>query len=198
MNVIDTAIAGVKIIEPDRFGDTRGWFCETYNAERYKAAGITADFVQDNESFSMKGVVRGLHWQASPHAQAKIVRVIRGAVWDVAVDIRKDSPTYGQHIACYLYTAESDFAKANLQQHLTTTPANIQFYIPRGFAHGFIVLEDNTLFSYKCDNFYCPSAERGLLFSDPALKIEWPDLGQPLILSEKDRHRPRFAEIEAC
>lgn len=197
MNVIDTAIAGVKIIEPDRFGDTRGWFCETYNAERYRTAGIMADFVQDNESFSMKGVVRGLHWQASPHTQAKIVRVIRGAVWDVAVDIRRGSPTYGQHIACYLYTAESEYAK-RLTANREPLAANRQLFIPRGFAHGFIVLEDNTLFSYKCDNLYHPASERGLLFSDPALKIEWPDLGLPLILSEKDRHHPRFAEIEAC
>lgn len=174
MKVIDTAIAGVKIIEPDYHRDGRRYFVETYNAQRYKAAGIAADFVQDNESFSSKGVVRGLHWQAAPHAQAKLVRVIKGAVWDVAVDIRKGSPTYGQHVACYLYDADSDFARSNQDQRLTTTPANVQFYIPRGFAHGFIVLENNTLFSYKCDNLYCPAADRGLRFDDPALNISWP------------------------
>ena len=179
MKVIDTEIEGVKIVEPDVFGDARGWFCETYNAGRYKAAGIDVTFVQDNESFSHKGVIRGLHWQAAPHTQAKLVRVIRGAVWDVVVDIRKGSPTFGRHVAVTL-SAEN----------------RRQFFIPRGFAHGFIVLEDNTLFSYKCDNLYCPSADRGLLFSDPALKIEWPDLGMDLTLSEKDRKHPTLAAIE--
>ena len=178
MNVIATDIEGVKIIEPQVFGDSRGWFVEQYNAERYKAAGITADFVQDNESFSSKGVVRGLHWQAAPYAQAKLVHVIHGAVWDVAVDIRKDSPTYGRHIAQVL-SAEN----------------RLQLYIPRGFAHGFIVLEDNTLFSYKCDNLYNPQSERGMRFDDPALGIEWPDIGCEIILSEKDRKHPLFKDI---
>ena len=178
MKVIDTAIPDVKVIEPDRFGDARGWFCETYNSERYKKAGITADFVQDNESFSSKGVVRGLHWQAAPYAQAKLVHVIHGAVWDVAVDIRKDSPTYGRHIAQVL-SAEN----------------RLQLYIPRGFAHGFIVLEDNTLFSYKCDNLYNPQSERGMRFDDPALGIQWPDIGCEIILSEKDRKHPLFKDI---
>ena len=179
MNVIDSEIAGVKIIEPVVFGDARGWLCEQYNAERYKAAGITVDFVQDNESFSHKGVVRGLHWQASPHTQAKLVRVIRGAVWDVAVDIRKGSPTFGRHVAVTL-TGEN----------------RKQFFIPRGFAHGFIVLEDDTLFSYKCDNIYSPAADRGMLFDDPVLGIEWPKLDVELRLSEKDRKHPTLSEIE--
>jgi len=179
MNVIETEIAGVKIVEPKVFGDARGWFVEQYSAERYKAAGIDADFVQDNESFSAKGVVRGLHWQAAPHAQAKLVRVVRGAVWDVAVDIRRGSPTFGRHVAVTL-SAEN----------------RRQFYIPRGFAHGFIVLEEGTLFSYKCDNLYCAEADRGLLFSDPALGIEWPDVGAPVVLSEKDRRHPLLKDIE--
>ena len=179
MKVIATAIADMKIIEPDYHRDGRGYFVEAYNAERYKAAGIAADFVQDNESCSMKGVVRGLHWQAAPHTQAKLVRVVRGAVWDVAVDIRKGSPTYGQHVAVTL-TGEN----------------GRQLFIPRGFAHGFIVLEDNTLFSYKCDNFYCQAADRGLRFNDPALNIDWADLGVPLVLSEKDQHQPLFNAIE--
>ena len=179
MKVIDTDIAGVKIVEPDRFGDERGWFCEQYNRARYLEAGIDADFVQDNESFSRKGVVRGLHWQAAPHTQAKLVRVIRGAVWDVAVDIRKGSPTFGKHVAVTL-TAEN----------------RKQFFVPRGFAHGFIVLEDDTLFSYKCDNLYCPSADRGLRFDDPALGIKWPEIGVKLTLSEKDSRHPGLAGIE--
>ena len=178
MKVIDTAIEGVKIIEPDYHRDGRGYFVETYNAERYKAAGIAVDFVQDNESFSMKGVVRGLHWQAAPHTQAKLVRVIKGAVLDVAVDIRKGSSTYGQHVAVTL-TGEN----------------GRQLFIPRGFAHGFIVLKDNTLFSYKCDNLYCPTADRGMRFDDPVLNIAWPDIGLPLTLSEKDRKHPIFSDI---
>lgn len=171
-------IPDVKTIIPQVFGDSRGWFVEQYNAERYKAAGITADFVQDNESFSSKGVVRGLHWQAAPWTQAKLVRVIRGAVWDVAVDIRKDSPTYGKYVSEIL-TAEN----------------HKQFYIPRGFAHGFIVLEDNTLFSYKCDNLYHPEADRGLKFDDPALGIEWPKLDVEIKLSEKDQKHPPLVGI---
>ena len=179
MKVIETAIEGVKIVEPAVFGDARGWFVEQYNAERYRAAGIAANFVQDNESFSSRGVVRGLHWQAGAAAQAKLVRVIRGSVWDVAVDIRKGSPTFGQHMAVTL-SAEN----------------KRQLFIPRGFAHGFIVLEDETLFSYKCDNLYTPAAERGMLFSDPALGIQWPEVGVPLTLSAKDQVHPPLAEIE--
>ena len=179
MKVLETEIEGVRIVEPDRFGDARGWFCEQYNKARYAEAGITADFVQDNESFSAKGVVRGLHWQAAPHTQAKLVRVIRGAVWDVAVDIRKGSPTFGRHVSVTL-TAEN----------------RRQFFVPRGFAHGFIVLEDDTLFSYKCDNLYCPAADRGMRFDDPALGIEWPRIGVELRLSDKDMRHPGLAGIE--
>ena len=179
MKAVETEIAGVKIIEPDVFGDARGWFCETYNAERYRNAGIENVFVQDNESFSSKGVVRGLHWQAAPHTQAKLVRVIQGAVWDVVVDIRKSSPTFGKHIAVTL-TGEN----------------RKQFYIPRGFAHGFIVLEDNTLFSYKCDNLYCPTAERGMRFDDPALGIKWPEVVSNAVLSDKDMRHPLLADIQ--
>ncbi len=179
MKVTETEIEGVKIVEPQVFGDARGWFVEQYNSARYKAAGITAEFVQDNESFSSKGVVRGLHWQAAPHTQAKLVRVIRGAVWDVAVDIRKGSPTFGRHVAVTL-----------------TGDNKRQFYIPRGFAHGFIVLEDDTLFSYKCDNLYAPEADRGMRFDDPELGIVWPDVGVELKLSEKDRQHPCLKNIE--
>lgn len=179
MKISDTNIDGVKIIEPDVFGDRRGWFCEQYNEARYRAAGIDATFVQDNESFSSKGVVRGLHWQAGAHAQAKLVRVIRGAVWDVVVDIRKGSPTFGKYVSIVL-TGEN----------------RKQFFIPRGFAHGFVVLEDDTLFSYKCDNLYCRESERGLMFNDPALAIEWPSVDAEIKLSEKDQKHPTLANIE--
>lgn len=179
MRVVETEIEGLKIIEPEVHGDARGWFCETYNSERYYAAGITGEFVQDNESFSSKGVIRGLHWQAAPYTQAKIVRVISGAVWDVAVDIRHGSQTFGRHVSVTL-SAEN----------------RRQIYIPKGFAHGFIVLENSTLFSYKCDALYHPESERGIRFDDPALGIQWPDLGMPLVLSEKDRKHPLLAQIE--
>lgn len=179
MKVIATEIPDVKIIEPDIFRDARGYFQETYNAQRYRAEGITAQFVQDNESKSSRGVLRGLHWQAGEWAQAKLVRVIRGAVWDVAVDIRKGSATYGKYVSCEL-----------------TTENGRQFYIPRGFAHGFVVLEDDTLFSYKCDNFYCPAAERGLRYDDPELGIVYPNPGREFLLSEKDLKHPYFKDIE--
>lgn len=179
MEVIPTAIPDVKIVEPAIFRDARGYFAETYNEDRYFKAGIIARFVQDNESCSSRGVLRGLHWQAGEHSQAKLVRVIRGAVWDVAVDIRKGSPTFGKAVSCEL-TAEN----------------GRQFYIPRGFAHGFVVLEDNTLFSYKCDNFYCKESERGMMYNDPDLGIEWPWPGRDYLLSEKDTKHPGFRDIE--
>jgi dTDP-4-dehydrorhamnose 3,5-epimerase len=179
MNVIETEIDGVKIVEPDVRRDERGYFCETYSRKRYFDAGITAEFVQDNESFSMKGVVRGLHWQTAPYAQAKLVRVIRGRVLDVAVDIRKGSPTFGKYTATEL-SAEN----------------GRQLFIPRGFAHGFMILEDNTLFGYKCDNPYNPACERGLRFDDPSVGIKWPDVGADFILSAKDRNHPSLGEIE--
>lgn len=178
MEVIPTSIPDVKIIIPDIHRDDRGTFQEVYNARRYQEIGIPDSFVQDNESVSMRGVIRGLHWQAPPFAQAKLVRVIRGAVWDVAVDIRRDSPTFGKYVADLL-TAENGH----------------QFYIPRGFAHGFAVLEDNTRFAYKCDNFYVPQAECGIRFDDPRLAIPWPDLLSEPILSARDRLLPALAEI---
>lgn len=179
MRVHDTGIVGIKILEPDVHRDARGYFCETYNRERYREIGIAAEFVQDNESLSTKGVVRGFHWQAGEHAQAKLLRVIRGSVWDVAVDIRRGSSTFGKHVAVVL-SAEN----------------GRQLYVPRGFAHGFIVLEDNTLLSYKCDNVYCPAAERGMRFDDPMLEIEWPNIGIAFTLSEKDKKHPPLSEIE--
>lgn len=178
MELIPTDIPDVKIIVPDIHSDVRGTFQEVYNAKRYQALGIDTTFVQDNESVSMRGVIRGLHWQIPPFAQAKLVRVIRGAVWDVAVDLRQGSPTFGKYVADLL-TAENGH----------------QFYIPHGFAHGFAVLEDNTRFAYKCDNFYAPQAERGIRFDDPQLHIPWPDLLMAPILSEKDLQLPTLADI---
>ena len=179
MKVYETEIPGALILEPAIHRDARGYFTETYNAARYREAGIDAVFVQDNESLSQKGVLRGLHWQAAPWTQAKLVRVIRGAVWDVAVDIRRGSPTFGRSVAVTL-SAEN----------------GRQFYVPRGFAHGFLVLEDDTLFAYKCDNLYHPESERGMKFDDPALSIAWPELNVPRILSPKDTCHPCLADIE--
>lgn len=172
-------IEGPLLVEPDIHADLRGWFVESYNEARYREAGICATFVQDNESFSRKGVARGLHWQAGAHAQAKLLRVVSGSVWDVAVDIRRASPTFGKHVAVLL-----------------DAKAKHQFFIPRGFAHGFVVLEDDTLFSYKCDNLFCKESERGLDFTDPALCLNWPDVGREPIFSPKDRTHPRLADIE--
>lgn len=178
MRVLDCDIAGLKIVEPDCFLDSRGYFCEVWNENRYRQAGIDAKFVQDNESMSAKGVLRGLHWQDGEYAQAKLVRVVCGAVWDVAVDLRKGSPTFGKYSACLL----------SGENHR-------QFFIPRGFAHGFVVLRDNTVFSYKCDNFYHRPSERGIRFDDPDLAIEWPDCGVPFSLSEKDLSHRFFREL---
>jgi dTDP-4-dehydrorhamnose 3,5-epimerase len=179
MKVIDTEIEGLKVIEPDVFGDSRGWFCETFNADRYRAAGIDCVFVQDNESFSSKGVVRGLHWQAAPHTQAKIVRVIQGAVWDVVVDIRKGSATVGKHVAMTL-TAEN----------------KRQFFIPRGFAHGFSVLSNQAIFTYKCDNLYHPEADGGILLNDPDLAIDWQIPVDLRIISAKDTKHPLLRDLD--
>lgn len=178
MKVVDTGIAGLKVIEPDVHFDDRGYFFEPYNSRRFAEAGIKEVFVQDNESRSGKGVVRGLHWQTGAAAQAKLVRVSRGAALDFAVDIRAGSPTFGRHFTIEL-SAEN----------------KKQLFIPRGFAHGFMVLEDDTVFSYKCDNFYCRQAERGMRFDDPQLAIALPDIGVPLLLSEKDRLHPLFKDV---
>jgi dTDP-4-dehydrorhamnose 3,5-epimerase len=179
VKVIDCSIEGLKILEPKVFEDARGYFFETYNEKRYKEIGINAAFLQDNEALSSKGVIRGLHWQAAPFTQAKLVRVVRGAVLDIVVDIRKNSPTYGQYEAVELSGKNKR-----------------QFFVPRGFAHGYVVLEDDTLFSYKCDNLYTPSAERGMNFLDPALGIKLPDIGGELIFSAKDTASALFSEIE--
>ena len=178
MEVSETDIPGVKVIFPDCHRDSRGYFAETYNEERYRAAGIDAVFVQDNESCSSRGVLRGLHWQAGAHAQAKLVRVVKGKVLDVAVDLRKDSPTFGQHVAMEL----SDENRR-------------QMFIPRGFAHGFSVLSEEAVFQYKCDSYYAPESEGSLAWNDPDLNIDWNVPAGSEILSDKDRMSPRLKDI---
>ena len=179
MEVIKTPIEGLLIIEPRVFEDARGFFEETYNEQRYRDAGIDVRFVQDNLSKSCYGVVRGLHFQRPPYSQAKLVSCIVGSVLDVAVDLRKDSPTFGQHVAVEI----SD------KNHR-------QFFIPKGFAHGFSVLSEHALFSYKCDELYHPEADGGILLSDPALGIDWRIPESERILSEKDKKHPLLAELE--
>lgn len=179
MNVIETEIPEVKIIEPQIFGDARGYFFESWSQARYVEAGINCNWIQDNESRSRFGVLRGLHFQAAPYTQAKLVRVILGAVLDVAVDIRKGSPTFGKHVAVEL-SAEN----------------KRQLFVPRGFAHGFVVLSDDVIFQYKCDNKYAPTHERGIAFDDPALGIDWRVKVDHFILSPKDTKNPCLADAE--
>ncbi len=175
MNVIKTDIEGIVILEPKVFTDSRGYFFESYNKEVFEKEVCHIDFVQDNESCSSRGVMRGLHFQRPPHAQAKLVRCVRGSVLDVAVDIRKGSPTYGKHVSCLL-----------------TEHNHRQFFIPRGFAHGFAVLSDTAVFQYKCDNYYCPEADGGISIVDSSLGIDWQLDIREALLSEKDKHHPLF------
>ena len=179
MELIKTEIPGVFILEPKVFGDSRGYFFESFSQRDFNALTGRDDivFVQDNESFSCYGVVRGLHFQKPPFSQAKLVRVIQGAVLDVAVDLRKSSPTYGQHFAVEL-TGEN----------------HRQLFIPRGFAHGFSVLSDEVLFQYKCDNYYAPKSEGGILWNDPNLNIDWQIPSDRIILSDKDTKHPLFKD----
>ncbi len=180
LEVHDTAIADVKVIVPARYGDERGFLSETYERGAFAAAGLDIEFVQENHSFSARpGTVRGLHFQLPPRAQAKLVRVSRGAVLDVAVDLRVDSPTFGKHVAVEL-------SAANWKQ----------LYVPVGFAHGFCTLEPDTEVIYKLSDVYAPELERGLLWNDPALGIEWPVSEAEAFLSPKDRAQPRLAELE--
>lgn len=179
MQVIPTAIEGVVVIEPDLFGDERGYFFESFSERRFCEQVRSVRFVQDNESKSSYGVLRGLHFQKPPHAQSKLVRVIKGRVLDVAVDIRRGSPTFGQHVAVEL-----------------TEENHRQFFIPRGFAHGFSVLSDEAIFQYKCDNYYAPQSEGAIAWDDPDLAIDWRIPADKVLLSEKDRHHPRLNEAE--
>lgn len=173
INVIKTAIEGVVVIEPRIFPDKRGYFFESYSERDFNEAVRPVKFIQDNESRSSYGVLRGLHFQKGEHAQSKLVRVVRGKVLDVAVDIRKGSPTFGQHVAVEL-----------------TEDNHRQFFIPRGFAHGFSVLSDIAVFQYKCDNFYCPESEGAIAWNDPDLHIDWRIPADKAILSPKDANHP--------
>lgn len=179
MKIIETSIPGLLILEPRVFADTRGYFLESYNQKKMEEAGISVVFVQDNESKSGRGVIRGLHYQLGPYSQTKLVRVIQGSVYDVAVDCRKGSPTFGQSFGLEL-----------------SEENKLQFYIPKGFAHGFSVLSETAVFSYKCDNLYNPDAERGILYNDPALQINWGIDVSEAIVSGKDTILPLFADAE--
>lgn len=171
----ETEIKGVYVIETKRYGDHRGYFMETYKKADFDAAGLVYDFVQDNQSSSRKGVLRGLHFQKT-HPQAKLVRVLSGEVFDVAVDLRKGSETYGKWVGVLL-TAEN----------------GKQFMIPRGFAHGFVVVSDTAEFAYKCDELYHPENEGGIAWNDPDVGVEWPEVGE-IILGEKDKKNPMLAQ----
>lgn len=178
MNVIKTAIDGVVILEPHIFKDDRGYFFESFNQREFEEKVCKTTFVQDNESKSSCGVLRGLHFQQAPFAQSKLVRVVKGAVLDVAVDIRKGSPTFGQHVAVEL-----------------TEDNHRQFFIPRGLAHGFSVLSEEVVFQYKCDNFYVPHSEGAITWDDPDLGIDWRIPADLVILSEKDSRHPRLKDL---
>lgn len=179
MQYIETTISGVWIIEPKVFKDDRGYFMEAFKKEEFEQYIGAVNFIQDNESCSTKGVLRGLHYQKAPYAQAKLVRVIKGAVLDVAVDLRKDSSTFGQYVAVEL-------SEENKRQ----------FFIPRGFAHGFLVLSDEAVFTYKVDNNYTPSHERTISFNDPQLGITWGMDKDLLIFSEKDKNASLFKDAD--
>ena len=177
MEIIKTNIEGVVIIEPRIFKDDRGYFFESFSQREFEEKVCKTTFVQDNESKSSYGVLRGLHFQKPPFAQSKLVRVIKGAVLDVAVDIRKGSPTFGQYVSVEL-TGEN----------------HRQFFIPRGFAHGFSVLSEEVIFQYKCDNFYSPQSEGAIAWTDPDLNIDWRIPAEKVVLSEKDSKHPRLKD----
>ncbi len=179
MEKIETGIEGLYIIKPRIFEDSRGYFFESYNKEKFEALGIHNDFIQDNQSKSSYGVVRGLHCQTNPYSQAKLVRCLEGSVLDVAVDIRKDSPTYGQSYAVEL-TAENQ----------------LMFMIPQGFLHGFSVLSETATFAYKCDNLYHPETEQGIMPYDKDLNIDWRIPEDKAILSPKDLDAPAFSTVK--
>ena len=179
MNVIQTEIPGVVVIEPRVFEDARGYFFESFSQKDFDSQVREVKFVQDNESKSSYGVLRGLHFQKPPHAQSKLVRVVKGSVLDVAVDIRKGSPTFGKYVAVEL----------SEQNHR-------QFFIPRGFAHGFVVLTDEVVFQYKCDNFYAPQSEGAVAWNDPDLNIDWKVPADKILLSDKDRRHPLLKDAD--
>jgi dTDP-4-dehydrorhamnose 3,5-epimerase len=180
MKITETSIKGLMIIEPQVFNDGRGYFFESYSKAKFAAAGITIDFVQDNQSFSHKGAIRGLHAQSAPHAQAKLVRVIQGRVLDIAIDVRTGSPTYGKY----------ETIELSGDNHL-------QFLIPEGFLHGFATLEDNTIFTYKVNNYYSKECEVGAKWNDTTLAINWGIAEQDALISPKDAVLPEFADFKS-
>ena len=181
MDATELKLPGLMVLKPRRFSDPRGYFIETYNEKVFAAAGITAKFVQDNQSLSAaKGTVRGLHFQLPPAAQAKLVRVLQGSVYDVAIDLRVGSPTYGQSAAATL-----------------TADGGEQIFVPRGFAHGFCTLEPDTVVAYKVDEFYAPASDSGLIWNDPTLAIDWPVAPGDAMLSDKDYKLGRFADFKS-
>ncbi len=200
MNIIQTAIKGVVVIEPRVFNDARGYFFESFSQREFDEKvtpllGHSVNFVQDNESMSSYGVMRGLHFQRPPFTQSKLVRCVRGAVLDVAVDIRKGSPTYGQHVSCLLTGRDEEgvrIAEEWEKKHSAayggqlSTLVGLQFFVPRGFAHGFAVLSETAVFQYKCDNFYAPQADGGISIKDESLGIDWHIPTDKALLSEKD------------
>ena len=210
MNVIKTNIDGVLIIEPKVFGDTRGYFFESFSQREFdeKVApilGHTIHFVQDNESMSTYGVMRGLHFQRPPYTQSKLVRCVQGAVLDVAVDIRKGSPTYGEHVECLLCGRDEEGIRIANElrrtlpsyfSHLTSS-IGLQFFVPRGFAHGFAVLSDTAVFQYKCDEFYHPEADGGISILDNSLGIDWRIPTDKALLSEKDTKHALLKDFDS-
>lgn len=180
MNVIKTAIEGVVIIEPRIFKDARGYFFESFSKREFDEKVRPTDFVQDNESMSSKGVMRGLHFQRPPFTQSKLVRCVKGKVLDVAIDIRKGSPTYGKHVAVEL-----------------SEDNHLQFFVPRGFAHGFAVLSDVAVFQYKCDNYYHPEADGGVSIADESLRIDWRIDPKEAVLSDKDTRHPLLKDFDS-
>ncbi len=181
MDVKKTTIDGVYVIEPKVFGDARGYFFESFNAKEFaEKTGLNISFVQDNESKSRYGVLRGLHFQLPPYTQSKLVRVVKGKVLDVVVDIREGSPTYGKYEMCEL-----------------TEDNHRQFFVPKGMAHGFVVLSEEAIFQYKCDDFYHPEAEGALAWNDPDIAIPWSISAEEVLLSEKDKHHPGIKDFDS-
>lgn len=180
MNIIKTDIEGVVILEPRLFSDARGYFFESFSQQEFSQKVSDTVFVQDNESKSSYGVLRGLHFQKPPYSQSKLVRVVKGAVLDVAVDIRVGSPTFGRHVAVEL-----------------TDENHLQFFVPRGFAHGFVVLSDEVIFQYKCDNYYAPQSEGAIAWDDPQLGIDWRVEADKIILSAKDMANRPLSQLES-
>jgi dTDP-4-dehydrorhamnose 3,5-epimerase len=179
MKIIETPIPGLLVIEPRVFADERGYFFESFNQNKFVENNLVSNYIQDNESKSHYGVIRGLHYQLAPYAQTKLIRVVRGTVYDVAVDLRQGSPTFGKWHGIIVSASNKR-----------------QFYIPKGFAHGFSVLSEYAIFSYKCDDFYNPKAERGIRFDDPSLNIDWMLPKELQVISGKDHVHPFFADAE--